>query len=461
MTTNPPDSDLLLLSLVSGAALYLVIGLVTPRGSPVPVLVAVFVFSNMLSRTTFFQTLVRKTRLAIDKREWALPWIALEPIGVFTENSAFTALPKLLQLELLQAISSLEDYASNSRKTNDRRRSLFRLMSWRQQKLCDEAGYSRKLKEIDASIGKNQTVFSAIADAAKKNYGISYKDSSAMIKQKATKSTSSSNYRVVESMGHFIRDWADSKETSPLVNYIFKHLDDIIPKDEVEKTCIIVPGSGLGRVAHEIASHQKYGAVHAVEFSGLMHCCNQFVYETASKSKHVLVPYANSTSNYLTSDAQFREVEFPAAITKPSNLHLHLDDFCAFQVPEAQKYENVVIVSVFFIDTAENILDYFDQMNQLSAPSRKSKTKNGYWINVGPLKYGSAARAELNGDEIAHIRKSMGWRDIDTTNTLESPEAINNNGLLPYITDEKSLWQGFYGVTMWCTAHKDNLRKRN
>lgn len=453
MSAIVPDSQLLLLSIALSTIAYIVIGFISPRDSPVPLLVSVFLFTNMISRTAFFKDFVSKAQLALAEGQILSLWNSRKPLNSSIEGSSFATLSRTSQLELLQAIRSLEDYATNSRKTNDRRRSLYRMMSWRQQKLCDEAGYSRKLKRIDAGITQNSAMFNAIAEAAKKKYGVTYRDLGELSRQKALKSTSSSNYRVVESMGHFIRDWANSSETEPLLEYVKKQLDKIITPEQISKTCIIIPGSGLGRVAHEVAKYQKYGAVHAVEFSGLMHCCNQFIYSNCENDKFSIVPYTNSTSNFLTAEAQFREVVVPTNIPKPTNLHLHLDDFCAFEVPQAENYENVVVISVFFIDTAENILDYFDQINLLSAPSRHSNIKNGYWINVGPLKYGSAARAELNGNEIAAIRKLMGWRDIETSNTLQTKE------LFPYITDKQSLWQGFYGVTKWSSAHRDNARR--
>lgn len=452
MSAGFPGSVLLFISLASGATIYLILDVVSHRSSPVPLLVSVLIASNMLFRTAIFRQLVRSSQLALARKPWMLLWKLQSPLKI-SGYSAFEVLPSSSQWELLLAIKSLEDYCTNSRKINDRRRSLFRLMSWRQQKLCDEAGYSQKLRRIDAGISQNQIVFTAIADVAKRKYGLSYRELNFSSHNYASKTTSSSNYRVVESMGHFLRDWVDSVETAHIVDYVSSQLDAVIPAGQVEETCIIVPGSGLGRVAHEIANHKPYGAVYAVEFSGLMHCCNQFVYEKSDKESHTLVPYVNSTSNFLTADAQFREVTFTTGVAKPGNLHLHLDDFCSFEVPGDRNFQNVVVVSVFFIDTAENILEYFDRINQLCAPSRHSRTKNGFWINAGPLKYGSAAQAELNGEEIAHIRKQMGWIDVETDITLD------NNNLFPYITDRQSLWQGFYGILKWCNAHRDNNNK--
>lgn len=68
----------------------------------------------------------------------------------------------------------------------------------------------------------------------------------------------------------------------------------------------------------------------------------------------------------MITDAQFREVQFSANIAEPKNVHLHLDDFCKFKIANTRNFKNVV--TIFFIDTAENILEYFDKINALSAP---------------------------------------------------------------------------------------------
>ena len=104
------------------------------------------------------------------------------------------------------------------------------------------------------------------------------------------------------------------------------------------------------------------------------------------------------------------------------------------------------MVTAFFMDTAENLIDYMDTINELTRG--KNGVKNGYWINVGPLKYGTAARVELNAEEFAHLRKKMGWQDIDNRISLDE------NQLVGYTTDKESLWQGYYGLAMWASERK-------
>lgn len=486
------DRELLYLCGASFVAVYVLLRLVLPRSSQVPLLAGVFVATNMFSRTSLFQLFLQ--RLAQKK---------LAPVPAAAGNEAFCALDAPLQRELLTALRSLRQYAEHSRASNDRRRRLFSMMLWRQQKICNDAGYSEKLRAIDSHIALNQKFFDALGVAVAQHYGISYRDYGALESGKG-QNTSLSNYRVVESLGHFVRDWTDAREIGPILDYVRAQLDKIVPPGEEKDTVVVIPGAGLGRVAHEVACHRPFAAVHAVEYSGLMHACHLYMYrdkqgmkenadteekESTSDSENKkrestsdsekrkrkitsdsenrkktsnasapssIYPYVHSCSNFLSTEAQLRPVDLTFA-ARPENLHLSLADFRYFSIPKQSSFKNVVVVSVFFLDTAENLIDYFDAIQLLTHPLGSGQ--NGYWINVGPLKYGSAAQAELNATEIAHVRRSFSWKDLDVTNSIEEASKFPNNGLVGYITDLQSLWQGFYGLSMWTSAHTKNKRK--
>lgn len=446
---------------------YFSLDLITARNSQIPLAASVALFSFMGSR---FNIVEKLHRGLVEQRR-----LLTGGINVRDPNSAFSALSGQSQTEVLHALASLRDYTKNLKQLNERRKRLFKLMSWRQQKLCTDVGYLKKLKNIDASIDQNQLVFDLVAATIMKKYQVTYRDMEAM--DKRSQSNSSLNYRVVESLGHFIRDWSTfpncpsqagsaggDSEIAPLLKYVADQLDAVIPENEVHDTCIIIPGSGLGRVAHEVASRKPYGSVYAVEFSGLMHACNEFIYlkqkpTGGSPTTVDTIPFAHTNLNFLDSKAQFRHISVPTGVERPSNLTLAIDDFRYCTVPQMEKYKNVVLVSVFFIDTAENIMDYFDRISDLTKPKAG---KNGFWINYGPLKYGSAAQAELNADEICQLRKLLGWNDIYCTNTLENPTTeYSNNGVSGYITDKQSMWQGYYGISMWTSAQQRNHRKVN
>lgn len=350
-------------------------------------------------------------------------------------------------------MKSLDAYLKNSKNVNARRSRLFKMLSWRQQKMCEDAGYLEKLKQIDHCIDKNQHIMDDLIYCAKANYGLTYRDFSLLDAEKSLPNTSSTNYRVVEALTHFVRDWSDqgALEREPIMDFVKSELQRVIPKEEAAETCVVIPGSGLGRVAHEVASFMDFGAVYAVEFSGLMHACNQYIY--LKKNGTSFYPYVHSCLNFMKALSQFRERSLPTP-EQPQNLTLLLDDFRYFTIPNRDRYKNVVVVSVFFVDTAENFMDYLDVISQLTSPSKRNPVKNGYWINVGPLKYGTAAQVELTAEEIQVLRKRMGWLDSKVVNTLHTKYPV-----VGYITDTESMWQGFYGLAMWSAAQQKNVRK--
>ncbi|KAK6205536.1 N2227-like protein-domain-containing protein [Scheffersomyces amazonensis] len=464
------DSELLLLAVTTGSVIYLVLSYLYGK-SQVPILVAIFVFSNMVSRTTIFQSFIPRFSKQVDVLiETLFPSSSSSLKNVPTTQGPgygqFLALSDNSKLELLTAVKSLQAYSDNAKKTNDRRRKLFKLMSWRQQRLCEDVGYLNKLKKIDQSIQTNQTFLNAIADKSIEDFGLSYHDFEKLKNDSSVNQTSSSNYRVIEAIGHYLRDWNNKGivELNPILDYTKKQLNELIPVDQRAKTCIIVPGSGLGRVAHEIANlgsdknEPTFGAVYAVEYSGLMHACNRFIYSSTDKP-FVLFPYVHTCSNLYDTPSQFRSEKIIPVFDKPDNLHLRHDDFRYFKIEDPDKYENIVILSVFFVDTAENLLDYLDAINHLTTPnSRNNKIKRGFWINVGPLKYGSAAQVELNAGELQQLRSKMGWKDKSFINSLKQKD-IGENGLSGYVTDKDSMWQGYYGLSMWSSSRKENSTK--
>lgn len=362
------------------------------------------------------------------------------------------------KLEILTAIKSLQSYKSNSLRANKRRRNLFKSISKKQQQIADDIGYLRKLLKVDELIEKNQDFLTNIAKYFIEKYEIRDEEFNILNKDELTNnSPSKANFRVVEALGHYFRDWSheSNKELDLILKYVTEELINIIPVEDREKTAVIVPGSGLGRVAHEIAeigkNEVRFGSVHAVEYSGIMHICNEFIYSNKLKQKYF--PFIHSYSNHMNDSTQIRSYYVDPQVPKPPNLYLHHDDFLLFEIPKLIKFENVVVVSVFFIDTASNMLDYFDRIKYFCTIDG---IQNGYWINVGPLKYGSAPKVEFNFEEVNEIKKLTGWKDINRIETTNHEKFKNK--FVGYMTDTMSLWQAFYSLCMWTSARIENIK---
>lgn len=473
--TIASDREILLAIVFACPVTYYILSIIL-KNSQVPLLVSIFILCNMLSRTKVFTSLIEKAEPHLTKLLQVTDVLNLSsmlndsipPPTTTVNRSRFDSLLETSKVELLAAIKSLQSYSTNSKKNNERHKKLFKMMTWRQQKLCEDVGYLKRLDKIDTSISKNQVLLKDIATQAMETYQLSFRDFE-LLKSTNKNNNSSLNYRVIEALGHYIRDWCPEGESELqfLVDNVVTQLNESIAVEDRHKTMVVVPGSGLGRIAHAIAelgsssSNDKFGSVQAVEYSGLMHVCNSYMYNNSTdksdKAKsYELYPYIHTSSNITEAKSQFRSIKLNTGGQQPENLVLNHDDFRYFEAVDASKYENVVVVSVFFMDTAENIVEYFDAIETLTKPTSKNNIKNGYWINIGPLKYGSAAQAELTADELTKLRKSMGWRDVNCVTTIDKPKQYGENGLVGYITDKQSLWQGYYGLNIWNSKRKEN-----
>lgn len=243
-------------------------------------------------------------------------------------------------------------------------------------------------------------------------------------------SEKSNQYRVNEAICHLVRDWSDdySLERQQLLDFI----DSSISNSVAEKdTLIIVPGSGCGRIAYEIAKKYKDSKVESIEFSSLMYLCNEFV--LGAEEEITIDPFYQCYSGQRSKNNQTRGYSINVnEFSRPENHTLHLGDFSCYR-PE-RKYENIIVCTAFFIDTAENMFDYFNAIENLS----NFVTGELHWVNVGPLKYGTRPKVQLNYEELSQIRKLRGWKDHSSK--------IDAKNLVGYVTDYESLYQGFYGL---------------
>ncbi|ANZ73372.1 BA75_01669T0 [Komagataella pastoris] len=343
----------------------------------------------------------------------------------------FLGLPKLSTEEqkLLQAIDALSKYKTRSTSWNDRRRVLFRRMPWRHQSIAIKLGFPARINDVQKCINENSKLTESVIEMVRSEYGLPLSCPPDLATE--------DNIRVIETLCHYARDWSSlgDVEVQPLTDYIKNSITKTLNQDALRKTNVIVPGSGLGRISHELAL-LPFHSVHSVEYSTLMYLFNKFVYSDSPKTYKVY-PFAHSYSHHVETKDQQRSIDFTQLPEKPTNLHIHNQDFNEFTLPSHPK--NLVIVTAFFLDTAENMLEYFDTIDALM----NSATGTKLWINMGPLKYGTAARVEFSYEELKALLSQYGWKLIDE----QDPK------LLGYLTNLKGLWQGNYGVTMW-TATK-------
>jgi hypothetical protein len=145
-----------------------------------------------------------------------------------------------------RAAQAYTSYASLSRsEARVLHNSYKKLSSYQHRRLAEAIGYTKKLAQLDDAIATNTRLAQAIGNRAYAELGpASHKE----------ELNSGDLGRVREAMKHFVRDWswdgAEERRT------IFAPILDTLSECDPEKRhtmSVLVPGSGLGRLAWEIS----------------------------------------------------------------------------------------------------------------------------------------------------------------------------------------------------------------
>lgn len=149
---------------------------------------------------------------------------------------------------------------------------------------------------------------------------------------------------------------------------------------------VLVPGAGLGRLVFELAlagyeAHGNELSYHALLASSLM------LNSTSRAEQFSLYPFATAFSNHHTRATQLRAVLIPdvhpgSHAPFKGSMTMTTGDFVAVygEGDEGNEHKEAfdAVTTVFFVDTAPNVLLYIETVKRCLQPG-------GYWINVGPL----------------------------------------------------------------------------
>ena len=110
-------------------------------------------------------------------------------------------------------------------------------------------------------------------------------------------------------------------------------------------------------------------------------------------------PFVDAMSHHATREDMLRGVSAPNMQPNPDVLLVEGDFNTVFN--DHTGYFDVVVTH-FFIDTARNLMAYFDTISRVLKPG-------GRWINFGPLLYGTGPFVQLSLDEIISVVEAMGF----------------------------------------------------
>ncbi|GAA5861904.1 hypothetical protein JCM8547_008591 [Rhodosporidiobolus lusitaniae] len=335
-------------------------------------------------------------------------------------------LPKAFQrpTDLAVAVRSFSGYAHAQQTALDRKWFAFERMPRRHRVLGDKLGWKETLSRAEDAVHELNAVvtdkLAALGTEQARREGVPLGLRSHLWKE---------NGRVVETLKHFVRDWSEEGkgERDALFPPILTALDEEFGENTGER--VLVPGCGLGRLAYEIAALGF--STDANDFSHFMNLGSSLIFNrTFTPKQHTIAPYLHSFSHQRSAENMLRTVSFPDVVpSKNLKLEFKPGDFLQLF---RKKEEYVAVVTLFFIDTASNLLSYFETIFHVLKPG-------GIWVNEGPLLYYGNPGMELPLDDVIRLIKLAGF-------SIEKRQDLKH---VDYTADSLGMYTFAYDCEFW------------
>ena len=317
-------------------------------------------------------------------------------------------------------IDSLRDLARTERDFKSIEEKYLKRMSF---------NYTERLDKLKKAIWQNYSFLLKVADPYKNMFKL-YKGKNGEILMEPLLVEVKDIIKMRSTLRLFTRDWAmDGIEErnstyKPILNELKNFFERKTKKEFQDGINILVPGAGLGRLMYEIA---KLGfKSQGNEFSYYMLLCSNFIFNnTTKKDEFVLQPFIHSFSNIFNEETPFKKILIPdenlgeeLSKTDTGEMSMVAGEFCHVYKDKINFFDG--IVTCYFIDTANNIIEYIETIHNIVKIG-------GLWVNFGPLLYHyteneNEISIELSWEEVKHIIIGYGFefKKIETVKTTYS-----------------------------------------
>ncbi|ETN43496.1 uncharacterized protein HMPREF1541_02655 [Cyphellophora europaea CBS 101466] len=355
--------------------------------------------------------------------------------------------------KILEALHGFARYRDLAGAEVDRFEDLYKHVPSKHKKILESAiKYDSNFDEARSLLDVNAIVCNEIVSSALTFYNISRIELDDFIDARAGRMDKGLRTSVSQALKHLVRDWSSEGHVERDVTFpfIFDALDSYLPVPNATHPAtqsVLVPGAGLGRLAHEIATRNPHLAVTANEYSAYMNLAYRFASSLSLSEQRTIHPFVESWSHARTRHELFRPISIPdaSAPTYSGSVNRPLlveGDFTRLFPHSPHRGPWDAIVTLFFIDTARNLMQYLETIHGLLE-------EGGLWINVGPLLYGSAPWVQLSLDEVVAVSERMGF--VFEKQAWEEKEVLYNfNG--------SSLYKNGYVAQFW-VARKASAKR--
>lgn len=240
---------------------------------------------------------------------------------------------------------------------------------------------------MDDGINKNAELASAILHSGLQSFGIPRsKDDKSSHDWQGT-ATSSDLEKARSTLRQFYRDWSaeGAAEREACYGPVIRALQRERQTRLGSKLRVLVPGAGLGRLVFELCYNGFDAEGNEISFHQLL--ASQYILNICpERNYHSLFPWIHSFSNHNSRSNHLRSVQIPdlhpgttlGGVVTAGEMSMSASDFLLLYGNEEQRDKFDAVATVFFLDTAPNIIRYIEAI-------RNCLRTGGLLINVGPL----------------------------------------------------------------------------
>ena len=338
--------------------------------------------------------------------------------------------------------------------------------------------FLKTLDDVDDAIDANAIIASRILAVGLKSFALEMDPKNPVMDWRDT-ATSSDLDKVRTTIRQFYRDWSIEGLPERQICYepviaditrAFAHSED---KGRIK---VLVPGAGLGRLMFEFCKRGFSVEGNEISYHQLL-ASHWILNHTSHSQMYTLYPFVFDFSNVFKREDQLKSIKVPDIhpgieldhASQDQQLHafdrmsMTAADFVLLYNEEGYRDSFDAIVTVFFLDTAPNVIRYIQAIHHCLK-------KGGIWSNLGPLLWHFADRGpldsgqdaqqgggrrrvgidepggvELTGEEVVKLVEQSGF-------ILESHE-INHDGT-GYIQNPYSMLQNTYRTLHWIARKK-------
>ncbi|KAK9452266.1 N2227-like protein-domain-containing protein [Limtongia smithiae] len=267
---------------------------------------------------------------------------------------------------------------------------------------------------------------------------------------------------VKSTIKQIFRDWSREGAPERAVCYgpVIEALNGLFSSDIRRSKRVLVPGAGLGRLAYDIACEGYFSQGN--EFSYHMLVMSNFLLNhTTTTSEYTIYPFVHNFSHTSRGANQVRPIVIPDVCPSTHDISTTENfSFCAGSFTDVYGRKEMLddeveekwdaIATVFFIDTAHNVLDYIDTISYAL-----SEDSTSYWINFGPLLYhfeDQQSEATLNGpSDVENLSIELPLDKL--VQVIEDSgfvfEALRTGIKTTYAADDRALGRWVYDSVFW------------